>query len=1260
MCCVIIIGSQTIRSLAIELSVQALTSDKLRMSLDKSRIPKRRTMTDPFVDWIKRARTDKGETVSGRMVETRSQKTSDERKELLEVEVNTDHDMNDNQEVHGLEGRGRRLASESTPVEQGHDFATSTGTLDREEMSELSDISTEIVATRKSPTDNTMMAGGTEKQTTTSSFSERMRNTLGNIFLFTMGGGAENEVESQEEEDEEEQVDFGSQFSLNSSTQENEAYVGRETGTGDKFGVVRTISKEVNTPGQSRYFAIMTNSELQTGESRNRGLGNALADPEVDNEKTSRQRVKARISTSTKLPGTDRVTPPLVAPLVDNEAALEEALNNIVDSLGEQNEQMCIRMSELERAVHIERESLQEELNRNRQEIGRSEKRLKERTEEHMAKNLSRMTREAEQRELRLRDDMEKLRTQQEQSLGTLDTKIDAMMERRTQAIMNRLGGLLSSKSGPKEGEPNSGGPGREPKVNFNDHQKGRTYGSTRGRGSSTGYATRDNRTWGPNSRASSTGNRQTSNERPTQGTHATGRSDSGNRGHASPGRSHVGQAGNTHGDSDCRDAPHTEPLTTCEDTQPGHSRDATAMATAFEPLNRSFETFLKRLSRTNERSEKSRRVFKKPRCYKDESDGCIDTWIEVMKLHFEEEDLSERQECSALTSNLEGTALNCVMAKKQYQCDTVEKIFEILLNRFGSGVQGHQAMMRFEKWRQREDETIDKFLDDLEMLRRRSQPDESNRRMNLAVASKFIDGVKNDELRTMLATYYTPLSTNAPTPEELRLKSKEYLLLKPPSRSGYYKNIYGNFNNGPANQGNNWYKPRDDMDKRRSCANCSSTDHHVSACPTYKQGMKAIGFSLEDEDASELDHEDFTRGVIVKFGPRCFFCNLEGHYKSDCPQFWDAVADIKHPRHEEALSGVKASKARLLSEAEARRKDKPHELAAKKMQAVTEETRAPEPATAADDFKIDYKAAARDALNRVQQELVTKEIEQKVKLELENEKLQEQLNTFEATEFEETKALSSLSMKLNVISGQRFGMVPQGSKIQSIISVAGHQVIRNLSEPSEFTLIHLDTYADYLRQVEPRTESRAVRALLTTGGPRMKKLHGRYLDVYGPYQVMLNVDGISIYTRTYVTTDDDQMGQIYLGEEELKVRRIGHDAMMEQDAVHIGYEADVTAHLLDNNGTKIGVTGLLDTGAVVSVMPIKTWERMGFTREDLIPTNLRLAAANRGAIYVAGRTPITVLHMGGRDLWMSLLPGGREFVRRRPIHLGHRFCQEF
>ena len=56
---------------------------------------------------------------------------------------------------------------------------------------------------------------------------------------------------------------------------------------------------------------------------------------------------------------------------------------------------------------------------------------------------------------------------QQQQALGNLDTKIDAMMERRNQAIMDRLDGLLGSRSGSKTGETNSEEPGREPRVSF-------------------------------------------------------------------------------------------------------------------------------------------------------------------------------------------------------------------------------------------------------------------------------------------------------------------------------------------------------------------------------------------------------------------------------------------------------------------------------------------------------------------------------------------------------------------------------------------------------------------------------------------------------------------------------------------------------------------------------------------------------------------------------------------------------------------------
>ena len=76
--------------------------------------------------------------------------------------------------------------------------------------------------------------------------------------------------------------------------------------------------------------------------------------------------------------------------------------------------------------------------------------------------------------------------------------------------------------------------------MNFNEQPNSRkTYGPTRGRGSSSSYATGDNRPRGPNIRGSSTGNRPTSNERPTQDTHATGRCDSRNRSHANQGRSH-------------------------------------------------------------------------------------------------------------------------------------------------------------------------------------------------------------------------------------------------------------------------------------------------------------------------------------------------------------------------------------------------------------------------------------------------------------------------------------------------------------------------------------------------------------------------------------------------------------------------------------------------------------------------------------------------------------------------------------------------
>ena len=99
-----------------------------------------------------------------------------------------------------------------------------------------------------------------------------------------------------------------------------------------------------------------TNTDVRSGATRITASGTTPVKLEADYEEKPRQTVKTQetgVSTSTKLAGTNRVTPPLVTPLVDNGTSIEEALTDIVDSMGKQSEQMSIRMSVLVRAVHV-------------------------------------------------------------------------------------------------------------------------------------------------------------------------------------------------------------------------------------------------------------------------------------------------------------------------------------------------------------------------------------------------------------------------------------------------------------------------------------------------------------------------------------------------------------------------------------------------------------------------------------------------------------------------------------------------------------------------------------------------------------------------------------------------------------------------------------------------------------------------------------------------------------------------------------------
>ena len=127
-------------------------------------------------------------------------------------------------------------------------------------------------------------------------------------------------------------------------------------------------------------------------------------------------------------------------------------------------------------------------------------------------------------------------------------------------------------------------------------------------------------------------------------------------------------------------------------------------------------------------------------------------------------------------------------------------------------------------------------------------------------------------------------------------------------------------------------------------------------------------------------------------------------------------------------------------------------------------------------------------------------------------------------------------------------------------------------------------------------------------------------MEAFGPYEVMLNIDGINIYTKTMITCDEHLAGQIYVGREELKMRSIGHCATLKEDDMHLGTEADVSPLVLVISGKKAQLRGLFDTAAVLSVIQIVTWKRIGFDKEDLIDSRIRLSAANKGALRVLVR----------------------------------------
>ena len=124
-------------------------------------------------------------------------------------------------------------------------------------------------------------------------------------------------------------------------------------------------------------------------------------------------------------------------------------------------------------------------------------------------------------------------------------------------------------------------------------------------------------------------------------------------------------------------------------------------------------------------------------------------------------------------------------------------------------------------------------------------------------------------------------------------------------------------------------------------------------------------------------------------------------------------------------------------------------ELPTKTVKAVMQVNSAIE-ATARNALEKNYEKAASEAINKVKQDLATKEIEQRLKQEIDRERLNETLSC--SVPVPEAVAWSTKSgncKTLKMVTGKPFGITKVGARIMSIITVGCHEVTRNLSEPA-------------------------------------------------------------------------------------------------------------------------------------------------------------------------------------------------------------------
>ena len=176
-----------------------------------------------------------------------------------------------------------------------------------------------------------------------------------------------------------------------------------------------------------------------------------------------------------------------------------------------------------------------------------------------------------------------------------------------------------------------------------------------------------------------------------------------------------------------------------------------------------------------------------RPSVYKGSDDGLVDGWIAMMKHYLATSYgmASPFDQAWRIIEYLETESRDFIFNKSESERDTHEKVFSMLSRRFGTGSNRTQIRQSFALRTQNECESEMQFLDALENLRTQGFPQDSVISRRYEILQRFIEGVRDAELRSKLATMYAHehYLNEPPTVEALLYATHQYLRTRSPLR---------------------------------------------------------------------------------------------------------------------------------------------------------------------------------------------------------------------------------------------------------------------------------------------------------------------------------------------------------------------------------------------------------------------------------------------------------------------------------------------